>query len=120
MTSKTKLCTIGCHTHSHHIFNNISDNEVIKDIIKSKELFMKHLGFKPKHFAYPFGDKIAVNKRFFPLIKKLGFNTATTTRFGTIYSKHKEYLFNLPRVFFSENFVLESAFRIRRRKIIID
>ena len=113
-----QLCTIGCHTHSHPIFNNLSNDGIIKDIVKSQKLFEQKLHFTPTHFAYPFGSRIEVSPKHFSLIQNLGFTTATTTRHGTIYPQHAKHIHALPRVFFNENFMLESAFKIRKKRIV--
>lgn len=113
-----KLCTIGAHTHSHPIFNHLSPEDIAKDIHISQELFVKHLGYAPKHFAYPFGGRAEVDASYFALIKELGFLSATTTRHGCIYPAHKKALHALPRVFFGQDFMLESAFRVRKKRIV--
>lgn len=113
-----QLCTIGCHTHSHPIFNNLSNDEIAQDIAKAQKLFLQHLHFTPTHFAYPFGSRIEVSPHHFSLIQNLGFKTATTTRHGSIYPQHARHIHALPRVFFKENFMLESAFKIRKRRIV--
>ncbi len=113
-----QLCTIGCHTHSHPIFNNLSNDEIAQDIAKSQKLFEQKLHFTPTHFAYPFGSRVEVSPHHFSLIQNLGFKTATTTRHGTIYPQHAKHLNALPRVFFNEHFMLESAFKIRKKRIV--
>lgn len=37
------------------------------------------------------------------ITKKIGFNTATTTRHGNVYKEHKDYLECLPRVMLTVN-----------------
>lgn len=113
-----KLCTIGSHTHSHPIFKNLTNEQIAQDIRQSQELLKAHLGYAPVHFAYPFGSKIEVDSKHFKLIENLGFHTATTTRHGSIYSQHKHHLWALPRVFFGQNFMLESALRIRKKRVV--
>lgn len=115
---QTQLCTIGCHTHSHPIFNNLSHDKIIKDIAKAQKLFEQKLHFTPTHFAYPFGSRVEVGSNHFSLIQNLGFKTATTTRHGSIYPQHAKHIHALPRVFFNEHFMLESAFKIRKKRII--
>ncbi|TLD96186.1 polysaccharide deacetylase [Helicobacter jaachi] len=113
-----RICTIGCHTHSHPIFNNLSHKQVTADIQKANALFKAHLGEIPKHFAYPFGGRIEVDSSYFPLMATLGFKTATTTRHGCIYPSHKAHLHALPRVFFSQHFNIESAYKIRKKRVV--
>lgn len=113
-----KLCTIGNHTHSHPIFNQLTTEQIIEDITKAQNLFKEHLGYTPLHFGYPFGGRIEVDSSHFETIKNLGFLSATTTRHGSIYYEHKGYLHSLPRVFFSPNFVIESAFKFRKKRVV--
>lgn len=112
------LCTIGCHTHSHPIFNNLTLEQIAKDIQKSQALFTHNLLFTPTHFAYPFGSRAEVSAHHFSLIQNLGFKTAATTRQGTIYPQHARHLHALPRIFFHQHFALESAFSIRQKRIV--
>lgn len=113
-----KLCTIGNHTHSHPIFNQLHTEQIKNDIIKSQNLFKENLGYTPLHFGYPFGGRIEVDSSHFETIKELGFLSATTTRHGSIYPQHRGYLHSLPRVFFSPNFVIESAFKVRKKRVV--
>lgn len=110
--------TLGHHTYSHPIFNNLSNTQITSDITKANEIFKSEFGFIPKHFAYPFGSRIEVSQNHFSLIKDLGFRTATTTRSGTIFNKHKEYLHALPRIFLNENFNIHTTYNFRKQRII--
>lgn len=47
------LVAIGAHTHAHRELPGDSDDEIRKDLLLSRELFMKRMGFAPRHFAYP-------------------------------------------------------------------
>lgn len=115
-----KLTTIGNHTHSHPIFANLSNNEIIDDVKKANSMFSTHLNYLPEHFAYPFGSRIEVRKEHFELLKELGFKTATTTRNGHIYTQHRNFLTALPRVFLHENLKLEDSFRLRKKIIVTE
>ncbi|MDO7253875.1 polysaccharide deacetylase family protein [Helicobacter cappadocius] len=117
---KDELVTIGNHTHTHPIFSNLAQEEIIADIKKANSAFKTHLNHTPKHFAYPFGSRIEVKKEHFELLKILGFKTAVTTRNGHIYPQHKNFMTCLPRVFVTENFELQSTFRLRKKIIITD
>lgn len=102
--SKDPLVTIGAHTITHPALNLLSKSEIIDEAMKSKELIESHIGKKVEHFCYPFGGHNEVGKNEFAVVKNLGFKTATTTRFGNIYSAHKNYLEALPRVMLKEDF----------------
>ena len=120
LNDKSGLFTLGHHTYSHPIFNNINDEAIKQDIAKANDIFQNHFGFIPKHFAYPFGSKIEVSKRHFELIKNLGFKRATTTRHGSIFDKHRNHLFSLPRIFLKEHFDMHTIFDFRKKQIVVD
>jgi peptidoglycan/xylan/chitin deacetylase (PgdA/CDA1 family) len=47
------LVTIAAHSHAHRDYVGLAEREVEEDIDRSSELFERHLGFVPRHFAYP-------------------------------------------------------------------
>jgi peptidoglycan/xylan/chitin deacetylase (PgdA/CDA1 family) len=47
------LVTIGAHSHAHRDYVGLAEREVEADIDRSSQLFERHLGFVPRHFAYP-------------------------------------------------------------------
>ena len=48
--------TIGAHTNTHKRVSNLSDIELIDEIIKGTDKLESMLDVKIKHFAYPFGN----------------------------------------------------------------
>lgn len=116
--SKDELCTIAGHTKNHFVFNKLDKEEIISEIVDANKLIEEKLGKKVEHFAYPFGSSHEVEQREFDIIKELGFKTATTTRQGTVYQEHKDYLECLPRIMLTENFDLKNIGKIRRTRIV--
>ena len=47
---------LGYHSYAHPHMVSLSDEELRADFEKGINGFEKHLGFKPKYFAYPFGE----------------------------------------------------------------
>ena len=47
---------IGNHSHSHDYLVNLKKEIFIKDINKSKKIFINNLGYNPIFFSYPFGE----------------------------------------------------------------
>jgi len=45
--------TVGAHSHAHRDYLGLAERAVEEDIDRSSELFERHLGFVPRHFAYP-------------------------------------------------------------------
>ncbi|MCI7710732.1 MAG: polysaccharide deacetylase family protein [Helicobacter sp.] len=117
LLAKNPLVTIGNHTHAHPVFNRLTMQDVSNDILKAKKLFNKY-NLDPKHFAYPFGSQVEVNSKYFTIPRDLGFISATTTRMGSIYPKHKEFLYALPRFMLTDTFMLRDIYRPRRKRIV--
>ena len=93
----SNLIELGCHTYDKHylsdgksILENLSKEEIITDLSKAEESFLKHLGCRADILAWPYGVKphnISEED-----LKKLGFkfqlNTASGINLGPI--EHKE------------------------------
>ncbi|MCT4657181.1 MAG: polysaccharide deacetylase family protein [Cohaesibacter sp.] len=92
------LCSIGGHTELHPSLARLSDQSVRKEMAAGLEQIAKHVGEKPRVFAYPFGFKSTAGSREFEIAKELGLDCAVTTRPGLIYDRHKDYLTALPRL----------------------
>lgn len=108
--SEDALVTIAGHTKNHYALNELSDNQVVAEIIESHELIESKINKKVNHFAYPFGSKHEVKKREMDIVKRLKLKTATTARYGSVYHQHKKYLERLPRVMLTEKFALWPSF----------
>lgn len=115
---KSTLFTLGCHTHSHPVFNNLTFDELRKDIFVSISVIEKSFGITPQHFCFPFGGVGEISKKYCDFIKEFGFKTAVTTREGTIYKMHKNYTHILPRIFISgKNFEIQNLVKCRKKRI---
>jgi peptidoglycan/xylan/chitin deacetylase (PgdA/CDA1 family) len=66
----TGLATIGSHTHTHRVMNDLADGEARDEVDRSIELIEDRLGVTPHHFAYPKAvapspaAEVAVRRRF--------------------------------------------------------
>ena len=116
--SQDDLCTIAGHTKNHFAFNQLSEDEIIDEIVDANKLIEEKTGKKIEHFAYPFGSRHEVNQREVEIVKKLAFKTATTIRRGSVYGAHKNHLMCLPRIMLTENFDMRSIGRMRRQRIV--
>ena len=96
----------------------MSIEEVKSEIIEANKLIEQKTGKKIEHFAYPFGSKNEIGQREFDIVKSLGFKATTTTRRGTIYKEHKNYLECLPRIMLTEDFSIKDIGKIRREKVV--
>lgn len=96
--NKDPLVTIACHTKNHLSLKQLGEEDLVKEVIESREEIEGHIGERVKHFAYPFGKACEASWREFELIKALGFTTGVTTRMGNIFADHRNHLECLPRI----------------------
>ncbi len=117
------LVTIGAHTVSHPVLSALSPEQACTEMRDSRERIEAHIGAPVAHFCYPFGSRNEVGAREFELARKLGFKTATTTRWGNIFRQHRAHLHGLPRVpltnaFSWDGFRRQSLRRFWRGRVI--
>lgn len=96
--ARDPLVTIGAHTVSHPVLSALSPEQACTEMRDSRERIEARIGEPVAHFCYPFGSRNEVGAREFELAQELGFKTATTTRWGNIFPKHRKHLHGLPRV----------------------
>ena len=65
--ARSRLVTIGAHTHSHRELPSLSDREIDEELGRSDDLLKERLGVVPQHFAYPRG---AWDRRVEQLIRR--------------------------------------------------
>lgn len=95
---KHPLVHLAAHTKSHYALAHLSPAEARHEVEEGLRVMEKELGFSPKHFSYPYGDRQSADQRDFALLKELGFETAVTTRKGVLHQAHQEHLTALPRI----------------------
>ena len=71
--------TIGAHTVSHRILTRIPLREAEWEITESKQRIERHLGEPVRHFAYPNGTQADWDPKIKRLVRRAGFETASTT-----------------------------------------
>ena len=92
------LCTIGAHTMNHYELAKLPEDEMRKEIEKSREVLAQRTGKPPTHFSYPLGGPLSATKREFAVVKQLGFASGVTTRPGGLYAENAEFAEALPRI----------------------
>jgi peptidoglycan/xylan/chitin deacetylase (PgdA/CDA1 family) len=92
------LVTIGAHTKDHFALAKLSETDAMDQMVGSADRIEQELGFRPAHFAYPYGDPGSAGPRDFALAREAGFRTAVTTRKGMLFPGHADHLTALPRV----------------------
>lgn len=91
---------IGNHTASHAYLVELEDGEtyqhwrerVRSDILKAQTDFERELGFRPKIFAYPYGE---YSTEVVSLLQELDFVAAYAQQSGVIHEEHDPFI--LPR-----------------------
>ena len=116
--SKDTLVTIGRHTVNHLALNQLSEDEIINEIVEANRMIENNINKRVEHFAYPFGSRFEIMERELSIVKNMNFKTATTTRKGNVYLEHIDYLECLPRFDLTENFKIEEIGKIRKEKIV--
>ena len=117
---------IGCHSLNHvRLNNNLSLNELQKEIIESKIILERNLKTKINYFCWVIGDKKSYSSRAYNLIKKnyeLSFMTLCES-FKVNSNHHKIHRFNvetnfsLNQVAFILSGIYEFMYKKRRTEL---
>ena len=95
--ANSPLATIGAHTMSHPMLCGDSI-DIEKEVCVSREILEEMLNRKIRHFAYPYGSMLAVNKRVVDFVKRSDFDSAVVTLPGYINPFTSQNSYRLPRV----------------------
>lgn len=88
------LATIGAHGVRHIDLTDAPDGEVAQEMTAGRRFLEDAIQRDVVHFAYPFG---ACGRREEQLARSAGFRTAATTRRGTLFARHLDHPYALPR-----------------------
>ncbi len=99
--------TIGDHTASHNHLATAPVWAIKRDVERSQRRLYQELGFKPRLFAYPYGE---YSLRFQKVIQNLGFAAAFMQVSG-VASQHADF-YALPRFALNEAYSGMDRFRI--------
>lgn len=97
-------CTIGTHSLNHKALSRLTPQDALEEMKRGADILQAELGFRPRHFSYPFGDSETAGDREFSLAREIGFDTAVTNRPGMLFAGHCEHLHALPRIALSGAF----------------
>ena len=92
------LGTIEAHTVTHSALSRQEESDIRAEFEQCSSRIEEQTGYRPKHFACPFGDEMAADVREFDILKTLPILTSTTTRPGMLLPAHAEELTALPRL----------------------
>ncbi len=76
LAKNNPLISYGAHSRTHPFLSQISDDDVIKEVVDSKTELESMLGMPIQYFAYPYGD---FDERSLNAAKKAGYRLAFTT-----------------------------------------
>ena len=95
---KEKFAYIGNHSHSHDYLVDFNEQEFLKDIDKSIEIFRNKLGYNPIFFSYPFGEYSKLIKNYITKNFKYSFG-----QHSGVIDVNKD-IFELPRFPINEKY----------------
>ena len=99
--------TIGSQTKSHPHMHNLNQDQLIYELSKSNDRFVKEIGSKPKIFAYPYGE---YNLNVLEQVKAHGFRAAFGQHSGTAHQSLG--LYELPRFAMNETYGNMERFKL--------
>jgi peptidoglycan/xylan/chitin deacetylase (PgdA/CDA1 family) len=102
--AQDSIVTIGAHTVSHPNLARQDIGKARAEMSNSADILASYLDYRPKHFAFPYGDPTSAGSREFEVAHELGFETAVTTRPGALYAEHADHLMALPRISLNGDF----------------
>jgi len=75
------LMTIGGHSHTHDLLDDLTEDQAWEEIITNKRLLESHIGKEIETFSYPNGNW---NPTVSSLLERAGYNFALTTQEGFV------------------------------------
>ncbi|CAK0756898.1 putative Polysaccharide deacetylase family protein [Gammaproteobacteria bacterium] len=80
------LVTLGVHTHSHFAASALTSKELEEELRKSDLRFYEEIGYKPSHFAFPYGDPSSVHSEALEQVSNWGYKSAALSN-SALFSK---------------------------------
>ena len=84
----SKYGEIALHSYAHPHMAAFSADEVKADTARAYELFTQHMGFKPRYYAYPYGEYTSKTR---DALKTFGFELICNQNSGAINTKSSPY-----------------------------
>ena len=99
---------IGLHSYGHKHMVSMSSQAIKNDTSKALELFEKNMGFKPKYYAYPYGE---FDESVEKAIASFGFDLILNQNVGAVSDKSP--LHSLDRIALTGDVNLKTKLRIK-------
>lgn len=94
--NRSKLFTVGGHSHQHISLTSINFNQAKNEIDKSFKLFRKKIGLNLKHYSYPEGQRKDFNANIIKYLKRKGIKICPSAIPG--YNNNRSNPFRLRRI----------------------
>lgn len=96
------LITIGGHTVHHLSLSNLDFNTAVEEIELGTSELNRYLKSTVRHFAYPYGSLDDFNKNLFPVLRRVGYQTAVLNHPGSIFAG-SDSDYQIPRMGLSDD-----------------
>lgn len=74
--------SFGSHTMTHPVFSRVPPEDMMKELLESKQVIEAKIGSPVRDFAYPFGKPADYGPQPEDLLRRCGYRTAVTTTEG--------------------------------------
>jgi peptidoglycan/xylan/chitin deacetylase (PgdA/CDA1 family) len=102
----SKYGELGLHSYSHPHLTQKSNNFIKEDTQKAYDIFVKEFGYKPKYYAYPYGE---FNNRVKNIIKKFDFDAIFNQNNGA----NTKDIFDIDRIALTNEVNLKNKLKIK-------
>ncbi len=104
----SKYGEIALHSYAHAHMVSLSDEAILSDTKKAYDIFVSKMGFKPKYYAYPYGEYDPVTQK---AIQSFGFKLIMNQNSGAI--NHLSNPYDLDRIALTGDVSLKSKLAIK-------
>lgn len=107
----SKFGEVALHSHAHPHLTHLSNKEIKDDTKTAIDLFKKNLGYKPKFYAYPYGE---YDNRVKNIIKSFGFEAIVNQNMGAV--NEDSDIYDLDRIALVGKVNLKEKLKIKHLK----
>ena len=115
----TNLISLGCHSHSHKIFKDISQVEIENEISKSKQIIYDKLNYETNLFSYP-GGYVGKKEVTYKILKENKIELAFGAQTNEVENLEKMDLYNIHRINISNDNTFTNAKAKHRFEVLVN
>ena len=109
----SKYGEIALHSYAHPKLQNLTKKQILNDTQKAYDIFVSKLGFKPKYYAYPYGE---YTKKVRDILKNnFHFKAILNQNIGTVSKETNIY--DIPRIALVGNVNIKHKLRYKSFKV---